>query len=294
MVNDFKDIHIIKKNDDVFPKGLLDLKDCPEQIYALGNIEILNEFFIGIVGARKCAVDSLMITKKITSELVQNKINIVSGLAVGVDSEAHCTCIENGGKTVAVLGGGLDKIYPRKNYKLAKDIIEKGGVLISEYPNGTAYLPRNLHNRNRLIAAVSKGVLIIEAKKESGSLITARFAEELKRKVFVLPGSVNDIKYEGSNQLLVEGKFCVRNAADIMKKYDMFKYEKRSLKKNINISVPKELIEVFNVVSNKGTSIEEICESLNIPVNMVLSKLTILEIKGFIIKKDSKFYKNIL
>lgn len=294
MVNDFKDIHIIKKNDDVFPKGLLDLKDCPEQIYALGNIEILNEFFIGIVGARKCAVDSLMITKKITSELVQNKINIVSGLAVGVDSEAHCTCIENGGKTVAVLGGGLDKIYPRKNYKLAKDIIEKGGVLISEYPNGTAYLPRNLHNRNRLIAAVSKGVLIIEAKKESGSLITARFAEELKRKVFVLPGSVNDIKYEGSNQLLVEGKFCVRNAADIMKKYDMFKCEKRSLKKNINVSVPKELIEVFNVVSNKGTSIEEICESLNIPVNMVLSKLTILEIKGFIIKKDSKFYKNIL
>ena len=294
MVNDFKDIHIIKKNDDVFPKGLLDLKDCPEEIYALGNIEILNEFFIGIVGARKCAVDSLMITKKITSELVQNKINIVSGLAIGVDSEAHCTCIENGGKTVAVLGGGLDKIYPRKNYKLAKDIIEKGGVLISEYPNGTAYLPRNLHNRNRLIAAVSKGVLIIEAKKESGSLITARFAEELKRKVFVLPGSVNDIKYEGSNQLLVEGKFCVRNAADIMKKYDMFKCEKRSLKKNINVSVPKELIEVFNVVSNKGTSIEEICESLNIPVNMVLSKLTILEIKGFIIKKDSKFYKNIL
>ena len=294
MVNDFKDIHIIKKNDDVFPKGLLDLKDCPEEIYALGNIEILNEFFIGIVGARKCAVDSLMITKKITSELVQNKINIVSGLAIGVDSEAHCTCIENDGKTVAVLGGGLDKIYPRKNYKLAKDIIEKGGVLISEYPNGTAYLPRNLHNRNRLIAAVSKGVLIIEAKKESGSLITARFAEELKRKVFVLPGSVNDIKYEGSNQLLVEGKFCVRNAADIMKKYDMFKCEKRSLKKNINVSVPKELIEVFNVVSNKGTSIEEICESLNIPVNMVLSKLTILEIKGFIIKKDSKFYKNIL
>lgn len=294
MVNDFKDIHIIKKNDDVFPKGLLDLKDCPEQIYALGNIEILNEFFIGIVGARKCAVDSLMITKKITSELVQNKINIVSGLAVGVDSEAHCTCIENSGKTVAVLGGGLDKIYPRKNYKLAKDIIEKGGVLISEYPNGTAYLPRNLHNRNRLIAAVSKGVLIIEAKKESGSLITARFAEELKRKVFVLPGSVNDIKYEGSNQLLVEGKFCVRNAADIMKKYDIFKCEKRSLKKNINVSVPKELTEVFNVVSNKGTSIEEICESLNISVNMVLSKLTILEIKGFIIKKDSKFYKNIL
>lgn len=294
MVNDFKDIHIIKKNDDVFPKGLLDLKDCPEQICALGNIEILNEFFIGIVGARKCAVDSLMITKKITSELVQNKINIVSGLAVGVDSEAHFTCIENGGKTVAVLGGGLDKIYPRKNYKLAKDIIEKGGVLISEYPNGTAYLPRNLHNRNRLIAAVSKGVLIIEAKKESGSLITARFAEELKRKVFVLPGSVNDIKYEGSNQLLVEGKFCVRNAADIMKKYDMFKCEKRSFKKDINVSVPKELIEVFNVVSNKGTSIEEICESLNIPVNIVLSKLTMLEIKGFIIKKDSKFYKNIL
>ena len=90
MVNDFKDIHIIKKNDDVFPKGLLDLKDCPEQIYALGNIEILNEFFIGIVGARKCAVDSLMITKKITSELVQNKINIVIGGNYETSKNRNC------------------------------------------------------------------------------------------------------------------------------------------------------------------------------------------------------------
>ncbi len=294
MVNDFNDIRILKKNDLNFPKGFLDLKDCPEQIYVCGNDKILNDFFIGIVGARKCKFESQMIARKITSDLLKYNINIVSGLALGIDSEAHRTCVENQKKTIAVLGGGLDKIYPSKNYKLAKEIIENGGVLISEYESGTSYLPRNLHNRNRLIAALSKGVLIIEAKKNSGSLITARFAENLKRDIFVLPGDVNDISYEGSNQLLVEGKFFIRNAEDIVQKYDMLKCEKIALKNKENVIIPEDLHEVLNIISKKGSNIEEICNKLNKSVNVVLSKLTMLELAGLISKKDGKFYKNIL
>ena len=213
-------IKILHKTNMNFPKKFLELNDCPEFIFVLGNEKILNNFSIGIVGARKAEYESKEIARKISQDIAKQNITIVSGLAVGVDSAAHKGALDVKGKTIAVLGNGLDKIYPRENTELALKIIESGGAIISEYFPETEPVPINLHKRNRLISALSEGVVIIEAKRKSGSLITADYALKQNKKLFVIPGSVNDLNYEGSNKLLVDGAKCICSAVNLFGEFE--------------------------------------------------------------------------
>lgn len=164
----------IKITDNRYPKRLLDIKNPPEQLYVEGNTELLNNNSLAIVGSRKCTSYGIKYAKKFASEISKNNITVVSGLAMGIDTIAHEFSKNYIGRTIAVVGCGLDHIYPKENEELFKQILEDGGCIISEHPNGTKVDTKNFPKRNRIISGLSMGVLVIEAAYKSGSMITAR------------------------------------------------------------------------------------------------------------------------
>lgn len=181
------EIDIISILDKKYPAILREIYNPPICLYIKGNKEILNNHNIAIVGCRESSDYGRRIAQKFSNELVKQNINIVSGLAKGIDSYAHLGALYGKGKTIAVLGNGLDTIYPQENKYLAKKIIENNGAIISEYPLGTNPQKMNFPARNRIISGISKGILVVEAKKKSGTLITVDFALEQGRDVFVVP-----------------------------------------------------------------------------------------------------------
>lgn len=189
------DIKYLKKEEKDFPEGLRQLKDCPDVLYVLGDEKLLNSFSIAVVGARRCTLDGERVARQVSAELSDFGIHIVSGLAYGIDSIAHEASLGKKGKTVAVLAYGMEYLYKNNREKLYEDILEKGGVIVSEYLPEEPPNKIKFHKRNRIIAALSQGVLVVEARKGSGSLITADYAKELGKDIFVVPGSVFDENY---------------------------------------------------------------------------------------------------
>lgn len=189
-------IYTIEKDDVLFPNKFKALKDCPKKIYTMGNVEILNSFMVAIIGARECSFESMKIAKEIGEKLAKAGIIIVSGFAKGIDGIAHSTCVKNNSQTVAVLGTGFDKIYPRQNRYLIDEIIENNGTIISEHDVKEQTQPYFFSLRNRLIAALSDVVIVIEAKENSGSLVTVKYAQKFKKTILVVPGNIEDYRYK--------------------------------------------------------------------------------------------------
>lgn len=201
-----------------YPKQLKEIYDPPSRLYVLGNKQLLKEKGIAIVGARKATEYGKKVAQQISKQLSGIGINIISGLALGIDTCAHLGTLQEKsiGKTIAVLGSGLDKIYPKENIELARRIIKSGGCIISEYPVGTSASKLNFPQRNRIISGLSKGVLVVEASEKSGSLITADFALEQGREVFAVPGDINKETSKGTNNLIKQGAKIVTSYIDII------------------------------------------------------------------------------
>lgn len=208
-------IEEISINSKKYPEKLRNIYDAPKKIYIIGNKELLNQTGIAIVGSRKATQYGKNVTMKMSGELVKRGVNIISGLAIGIDSYAHIGCLNKNGKTIAVLGNGLDTIYPTQNRKLAKEIIENDGCIISEFPIGAKIEKMNFPRRNRLISGLSDGILIVEAGKRSGALITADFGLEQGKEIFVIPGDITREQSEGCNLLIKEGANIVTSYEDI-------------------------------------------------------------------------------
>lgn len=177
----------VRKGEKNYPKQLMEIPDPPEILYILGNEAILGNFGIGIVGTRNSSKYGEEITRSLAYGLAKERVNIISGLAIGIDTAAHTGAILAKGKTIAVLGGGFGNIYPRENIELIKSIINSGGAVITEYEINEKPAPQNFPRRNRIISGLSSGVIVTEAKERSGSLITADFALEQGREVFAVP-----------------------------------------------------------------------------------------------------------
>ena len=207
-------IKIININEREYPQALKKIYDPPISLYVKGNIEKLNNKNIGIVGCRECTTYGKKSAEYFAYNLSKQNINIVSGLAKGIDSYAHLGSL-NTGNTIAVLGNGLDIIYPKENLELANEIIKKGGTIISEYPCGTKPDKMKFPARNRIISGISSGIIVIEAKEKSGTLITVDFALEQGRDVFVVPGNINSINSVGTNDLIKQGARLVTTYEDI-------------------------------------------------------------------------------
>lgn len=227
-------IKTISINNKYYPENLKKIYDPPKVIYVKGNYKILNNLSISIVGCRDATDYGKKAAKYFSYWLSKNKINIVSGLAKGIDSFAHigavCGKVEENSKnvdnlstfgTIAVVGTGLDIVYPKENKYLEEKIIETGGAIISEYPLGTKPTRYNFPKRNRIISGLSKGVLVIEAKEKSGTLITVDFALEQGRDVFVVPGNINSLNSVGTNHLIKQGAIIVTNYKEILDTYNI-------------------------------------------------------------------------
>ena len=197
-----------------YPEKLKNIYDPPRKIYLIGNKSLLYQKGIAIVGARDATQYGKKIAYNLAKELSEQNIVIISGLAIGIDSYAHKGSLEKG--TIAVLGSGIDNIYPKENLELAREIIKNKGCIISEYPLGTK--PERLHfpQRNRIISGLSDGVVVIEASKKSGALITAEFALEQGKEIFAVPGDINKKQSEGTNQLIKDGAILLTSATDIL------------------------------------------------------------------------------
>ena len=188
-------------------------------LYTKGNKKILNDFSLAIIGCRENTKYGEIVASKISYELSKRGVITVSGLAKGIDSIAHKATIDANGKTIAVIGSGIDIIYPKENENLVNKIIENGGIIISEYIVGTKPNRYHFPARNRIISGISNGVIVIEAKKKSGTMITVDFALEQGRDVFAVPGSILSNNSEGTNELIKNGAKCITNICDILEEF---------------------------------------------------------------------------
>ncbi len=219
-------IDIISIMDKEYPNILKEIYDPPISIYVKGNKEILNNKAIGIIGCRDASDYGKKASKYFAYNLSCKGYNIVSGLAKGIDSYSHIGNIQaikekskeslEIGKTIAVIGSGLDNIYPKDNILLAEEIIKSGGIIISEYPIGTKPFKSNFPARNRIISGLSNSIIVVEAKEKSGTLITVDFALEQGREVFVVPGNINEINSVGTNNLIKQGAIVITKVGDIL------------------------------------------------------------------------------
>lgn len=201
----------------LFPPLLKKADDHPGQYwYARGNVRACAKAGIAIVGTRRASLEGIAMAKKLAGEATHSGLSVISGLALGIDTAAHAGCIQEHGTTIAVLASGIDQIYPRSNASLAKQILSNGGCLISQYPPKTPSYPNQFIARNKVIAALARAVVVIEAPQSSGSLATARFAKELKRPIGVVPGPANAPLYQGSINLIRDGAFCIRSIKDLL------------------------------------------------------------------------------
>jgi len=288
-------IKVITIKDINYPEYLKNIFDPPAILYCKGNLE-KDDKTIGIVGSRKATEYGLKIAESIAYELAGMGITIVSGMARGVDSYAHRGALRAKGKTIAVLGCGLDKAYPVENSELMANIAESGAV-VSEYLPGMPPLPKNFPARNRIISGMSLGVVIVEANEKSGSLITADFALEQGREVFAVPGNVYSINSKGTNKLIKEGAKIVTDIDDILEEIKIFdNYSnsiiKRDLKKdNLFKGLDKEELEIVRQIENEPVHIDVLASKCGFSIQLVNSLLIIMELKGIVEQMPGKIFK---
>lgn len=209
-------IDLITIYDKEYPQKLKEIYDPPVVIYIKGNKEILNQKALSIVGCRNCTKYGESVAKKLAYNLSLKNINIVSGLAKGIDSFAHIGALEAKGKTIAVVGCGLDRVYPIENTNLFNEIIKENGAIISEHVIGTKPIAKNFPRRNRIISGLSDALIVVEAKKESGTLITADFALEQGKEIYSVPGNITSTNSYGTNELIKQGAKILTTIEDIL------------------------------------------------------------------------------
>jgi len=263
-----------------YPPLLKEIYDPPYILFYRGTLENLN-FPIAVVGTRRMTKYGELVVPKIVAVLAQNKITIISGLALGVDSLAHQTTLRNNGVTWAIIGSGLDRahIYPASNQRLAEIIVEKGGAVISEYPVGTEGFKSNFPHRNRIIAGISLATVVIEAAETSGALITAKLALEANREVFAVPGNITNPASVGPNNLIKMGAYPVTSAEDVLNKLDLTKSEQFVQNKKILPDTKEEAIVLTHLNANP-LHIDELHRLTQLPISSLSSTLTMMEMKG--------------
>lgn len=286
-----KGIRVLTFLDDDYPAPLNNIHDSPSTLYYQGEFKDEDRIAIAIVGARKSTAYGRWVCEKFTKELVDLGITIVSGLALGIDSIAHKTALKYDGRTIGVLGNGLDVRYPKNNIYLYDEII-KNGLVLTEFSIGTQPLAYNFPKRNRIISGLSLGVIVIEAKERSGSLITAHHALEQGKDVFAVPGNINSIYSGGTNKLIRDGAIPLLDIDDILD--EIYELKQRTLihnDKEIDYSDLGEIeIMIVELLKEGPLHCDLIVHKTGLGISVVISALTILELKGVIKELTSRTY----
>jgi|FLOH01.1.fsa_nt_gi DNA processing protein len=270
--------------DDDFPEPLRSVYDAPIGIFVLGTLQSIP--CISIVGTRKPTPYGKKTTQNLTTALCHAGLGIVSGFARGTDTISHATALEQGGYTIAVLGNGVDICYPAENHKIRDQIIEKGAV-ISEFPPGTHPDAKHFPRRNRVISGLSRGVVVIEAGKKSGAVISALYALDQNREVFAVPGKIDNPMSYGCHRLIQQGAKLVTSVHDILLE---LKLEKVPQQITLLPNLTEEEERVFRILGTDEVHIDDLCSELQMDTPEMLSILLMLELKSLIIQQPGKYF----
>lgn len=280
-----KDIQVLTWDDPLYPRRLKETGQPPPLIYLRGELKQEDAWAVGVVGTRRVSAYGRQVTEEIARALALNGIVVVSGLARGVDSIAHNVALANSGRTLAVLGSGVDQIYPPEHQKLAERIIQSGAV-ISDYPPGTAPESANFPPRNRLISGLSQAVIVVEAGEKSGALITAAFAAEQGRPVFAVPGYLYAPQSQGANRLIRSGARIYLEIQDVLQTLNLTQVKQQH---QARVALPADTAEaqLYAMLGREPIHVDEILAKLvsqqsSLPIEQVSATLTLMELKGLV------------
>jgi DNA processing protein len=282
------DQYILTLADAAYPPALLEIADPPTVLYVRGNPARLNDRGLAIVGSRNATAQGVQNAENFARTLAGHGFAIISGLALGIDAAAHRGALAASGNTIAVIGTGADRLYPARNMALAQAIVTHGAI-VSEFPLGTPALAANFPRRNRIISGLSRGVLVVEAAIESGSLITARLAAEQGREVFAIPGSIHSPVARGCHQLIKQGAKLVESASDILEELGSFE-PAAAIPAEPDASTEDPLLLAL---AHDPCSLDELAERTGYETEQLLAELLMLELGGLIATLPGNRYQRL-
>ncbi|OEF26042.1 DNA-processing protein DprA [Vibrio rumoiensis] len=291
-----------------YPRLMTQMSSHPPVLFVKGDAKALHQPQIAIVGSRNASMDGLRAAREFSYEFASQGVAVTSGLALGIDGHAHDGALQAQGTTIAVLGSGVDQVYPARHKGLAERIVQQGGALVSEFRPHAKPRPEHFPRRNRIISGLSQGVLVVEAAERSGSLITARYALEQNRDVFALPGSIYNSGHSGTNRLIQEGAVMALCAQDVLDEINplvarsiiskesvsnvpvqpQFNFEKMSPTQQQALPFPQLLANV----GNEPTPVDILAERTHIPVHEIMMQILELELAGHVISVSGGYILN--
>lgn len=274
---------VLKLEQKDFPIKLQQIENSPKQLYYIGNIDLLYRDCFAIIGTRRITNYGIRNCKEFSKEIALRDIPIVSGMAIGTDTVAHKTALQYGGSTIAVLGGGLERIFPKQNYELFNQIVEKGGLVITEYENDVEPDKTKFPQRNRIVSAISEGVLIVEAACRSGTSITAKYARQQGKKIFAIPGKLDNSFGVGVNRLIKEGAILTTEIEDILVNYPQFMNKKR--KDEVQKEIKKEYKKIYKILNREDCTIDDLINQTDYEIKQLLKILSNMQIENIIIQE---------
>lgn len=281
-----KNIITIDKESELFPHRLKEIKDCPDKLYCIGNVELLSMSAIAVVGSRKTTQYGRNTAREIGDKLGSRGVAIVSGMAVGIDTCAHEGALKHDNKTIAVLGCGPDICYPQINYKLKSDI-ERRGLVISEYKPGTKPERYYFPMRNRIISGMCDATVVVQAGARSGAMITAELAIEQNRDVYAVPGNIDSQYNLGSNKLIRDGAYPVLNVNDLLNNLGFGVIDEDEAEKLLSSSE----LEIYNLLREHGElTADQLCIMTDTKPNLMAKMIAIMELKGIIFQDIGKVF----
>jgi len=287
-----QNIKVITLDDPLYPENLKGINDAPLVLYLRGNLSKNDVNALAIVGSRKITAYGREVTQKFATELANLGITIVSGLAFGVDLEAHKSTLDAGGRCIAVLAGGIDVITPRSNEWLGMKIIKSGGAILSEFPPGVLPQKHFFPYRNRIISGLAKGVIIIEGMIKSGTIHTAHHAAKQGRQVFAVPGQVTSPMSGASHYLIKNGAVMLTEVNDILTELDLqLKIDRDAVGKSLPADENEE--KLINILANEPLHLDEVARISTLATSIVSARLTIMELKGLVKNLGGGVYKKI-
>jgi DNA processing protein len=273
-------VTVLTWEDATYPRNLREAYNAPPVLYVRGRIEERDEWAVAVVGTRQASVYGKEVARMLGTGLAQAGVTVVSGLAWGIDTAAHRACLDAGGRTLAVLGCGVDIVYPQQNARLAAEIVERG-ALVSEYALGTRPEARNFPPRNRIISGLTLGTVVVEADLGSGARITADFAAEQGREVFAVPGNIFTRTSRGTNELIQQGAKMVCDVADILEELNLTMVSEQAQARAI---IPENETEalLLDYLSAEPLHVDELRRAVKLPIAQVSSTLALMELKGMV------------
>ncbi|HSB67035.1 MAG TPA: DNA-processing protein DprA [Anaerolineales bacterium] len=273
-------IQVLTWEDETYPRHLKEIDQPPPVLYVRGSLKPEDDWAVAIVGTRKVTAYGRQVAEEMASTLAQNGVTIISGLARGVDSIAHQAALAAGGRTLAVLGNGVDLVYPPENRKLAAQIMEQG-ALVSDYAIGTQPDGQNFPPRNRIISGLSLAAIIVEAGDSSGALITATFAAEQGRDVFAVPGNINAPQSRGTNRLIRDGAQPLLSPQDVLEALNLTMVTEHQAAR---VTLPSDPVEarLYKLLSQQPKHVDEIRAEASLPIETVSATLAMMELKGMV------------